>query len=141
MKALTVRQPWAWAIAHGGKNVENRTWYTAYRGPFAIHAALKDDVDGHRDHRILRAMGEAIEDADEDRFDYIYGALIAAVELVDVHSDLARSCDCGPWADPYAWHWVLADAWPLPEPIPATGRQGLWVPAPDLLAQIQAATP
>jgi hypothetical protein len=25
--ALTVRNPWAWAIAHGGKPVENRSWY------------------------------------------------------------------------------------------------------------------
>ena len=25
MKALTVQQPWAWAIVHGGKDVENRT--------------------------------------------------------------------------------------------------------------------
>lgn len=25
-RALTVKQPWAWAICHAGKNVENRTW-------------------------------------------------------------------------------------------------------------------
>jgi hypothetical protein len=25
MRALTVRQPWAWAIVHGGKDIENRT--------------------------------------------------------------------------------------------------------------------
>ena len=24
MRVLTVRQPWAWAIIHGGKDVENR---------------------------------------------------------------------------------------------------------------------
>ena len=38
MKALTVRQPWAWLLFHG-KPVENRGWYTTYRGPLAIHAA------------------------------------------------------------------------------------------------------
>ena len=26
MRALTVKTPWAWAIARGGKDVENRTW-------------------------------------------------------------------------------------------------------------------
>jgi hypothetical protein len=26
MRALTVRPPWSWAITHGGKTVENRTW-------------------------------------------------------------------------------------------------------------------
>ena len=32
MKALSVKQPWAWAIFHG-KDVENRDWPTNVRGP------------------------------------------------------------------------------------------------------------
>ena len=32
MKALSIQQPWAWLIAHGKKDVENRTWATAFRG-------------------------------------------------------------------------------------------------------------
>jgi hypothetical protein len=35
IKALTVRQPWAWATIYGGKDVENRRWRTTYRGPAA----------------------------------------------------------------------------------------------------------
>lgn len=54
MKALSIRQPWAWLITrpdlrepvdraaaldvHGMKPVENRTWETLYRGPLLIHA-------------------------------------------------------------------------------------------------------
>jgi hypothetical protein len=38
VKALSIRQPWAWLIAHGHKDVENRTWKTEFRGPFLIHA-------------------------------------------------------------------------------------------------------
>jgi hypothetical protein len=38
MKALSIQQPWAWAIIHAGKRVENRTWSTRFRGPFFIHA-------------------------------------------------------------------------------------------------------
>lgn len=47
MKVLTVRQPWAAAIIHGGKDVENRTRNLAgsYRGPVAIHAGLAYDED------------------------------------------------------------------------------------------------
>jgi len=47
MRILTVRQPWAWAIIHGGKDVENRVRNIAgsYRGPVAIHAALAVDDD------------------------------------------------------------------------------------------------
>lgn len=55
MKALSIRQPWAWlivrpdlpiaaraaAIAAGElKDVENRTWPTRYRGRVLIHASL-----------------------------------------------------------------------------------------------------
>ena len=38
-QALSIRQPWAWAIARAGKDMENRSWSTAYRGPVCIHAA------------------------------------------------------------------------------------------------------
>lgn len=36
--ALSIRQPWAWLIVNGLKDVENRTWATPYRGPLLIHA-------------------------------------------------------------------------------------------------------
>lgn len=38
MKALSIRQPWAWCILHG-KPVENRSWWTPYCGPLLLHAA------------------------------------------------------------------------------------------------------
>ncbi len=39
MKALTLWQPWASAVAVGAKRIETRSWSTEYRGPLAIHAA------------------------------------------------------------------------------------------------------
>jgi len=39
MKALSIRQPWAWLIIHGGKDIENRTWLTKYRGRILVHAS------------------------------------------------------------------------------------------------------
>lgn len=41
MKAVTIWQPWASAIALGFKHFETRVWATNYRGPIAIHAAAK----------------------------------------------------------------------------------------------------
>ena len=43
-KALSVRQPWAWAIIHGGKDIENRSWQAVnyglkVRGLIAVHAS------------------------------------------------------------------------------------------------------
>ena len=37
-KGITVRQPWAYAIIHAGKTIENRSWPTKLRGTVAIHA-------------------------------------------------------------------------------------------------------
>lgn len=36
---LSVRQPWAWLIMNGGKDIENRTWRTDIRGRVFIHAS------------------------------------------------------------------------------------------------------
>lgn len=47
MKALSIRQPWAWAIVAGYKPVENRTWYCGYRGELYIHAGKKIDQFGY----------------------------------------------------------------------------------------------
>ena len=42
MKALSIKQPWASLIAHGIKNIENRTWKTKFRGRIFIHASAKN---------------------------------------------------------------------------------------------------
>jgi len=39
MKALSIRQPWAWLILNAGKDIENRDWPTRFRGRFLIHAS------------------------------------------------------------------------------------------------------
>lgn len=40
MRALSVRQPWAWLIVNGHKDIENRVWPTRYTGPLLIHASM-----------------------------------------------------------------------------------------------------
>jgi hypothetical protein len=39
VKAISIRQPWAWLIVNGHKDVENRTWYTSLRDRVWIHAS------------------------------------------------------------------------------------------------------
>ena len=39
MKALSIRQPWAWLIVEGHKDIKNRTWRTRFRGRILIHAS------------------------------------------------------------------------------------------------------
>lgn len=141
MKTLTVRQPWAWAIARGHKNVENRGWSTTHRGPLAIHAALRPDDAGVDALRFVRDTVRAADGRLPARLadDAPYcdgGVLLAVVELVDVcrasldadavTCDYNTVCDCGPWAQPGQAHWKLANARVLAEPIPARGHLSLW---------------
>jgi hypothetical protein len=62
MKALSVRQPWAWLIVNGYKDIENRDWPTKLRGRVWIHTGVhrvtKDEyeefVENCRDCEIMR---------------------------------------------------------------------------------------
>ena len=45
MKALTVLQPWASAIAIGNKRIEHRSWPTQYRGKLLICSGAKRCID------------------------------------------------------------------------------------------------
>lgn len=38
LKALTIRQPWAWLVVNGYRDIENPKWATHHRGPLLIHA-------------------------------------------------------------------------------------------------------
>ena len=44
MKALSIRQPWAWLICRSFKDIENRKWSTNYRGRIYVHASMTMDI-------------------------------------------------------------------------------------------------
>lgn len=114
MMALSVRQPWAWAILHGGKDVENRSWRTAYRGPLLIHAGRRPDT---------ATPWPAPPDCPFPHLDQLpYGALAGLVELIDV---VPYSPEQGPWAIG-PWCWVLRDPRPFVQPVPWRGMQKLF---------------
>lgn len=49
MKVLSIRQPWAWLIVNGHKDIENRTWTTRFRGPIPIQASKGMTLDEYND--------------------------------------------------------------------------------------------
>jgi len=96
MKALSIRQPWAWAIAHAKKDVENRTWHMRYRGVLALHASKS--MTRSRYETFERFWREGLGEEYIRRFpllplasDLIRGAVIAVAEAVDcVHESESR---------------------------------------------------
>src|SRR3546814_21127441 len=57
VKAISLWQPWASAIALGHKSIETRHWPTKYRGELAIHAAKRFGPDEREFASIHRAPG------------------------------------------------------------------------------------
>lgn len=87
--ALSVRQPWAWAIINGGKDIENRSWQAVNhglrrRGRIAIHAAKGMTRDEYVEASCFMAkIGVDCPLASE----LLRGGVIGSVEVVDVVSE------------------------------------------------------
>jgi hypothetical protein len=119
--ALSIRQPWASLILKAGKDIENRSWSTTFRGRILIHAAKGMTRTEHEDaidfavHAIraqprnagaskivtLRELGFAFDDLER-------GGIIGSVEIVDCVTE-----SDSPWF--MGKHgFVLRDPEPLP---------------------------
>jgi hypothetical protein len=110
---LTVRQPWASAIFHAGKDIENRVWPTDYRGRLWIHAGLataRAEPDRWAEEHGLWLPEEPLP----------RGMIIGSIDLVDIVRD-ARST----WALPEHYHWVLRRPMLLLRPVKRKGSLGL----------------
>ncbi len=126
MKALSLIQPWASLILLGVKHFETRSWGTDYRGPLAVHASKRMDVDAidfcESNTEELRQAG--IEDFTE----LPLGAVLGVVRLVEIiptdgpqAARLTRAEKAwGNWA-PGRRAWRVVDPRPFARPIPARG--------------------
>lgn len=134
--ALSVRQPWAHAIVHLGKDIENRTRRFGHRGLTLIHASAGITADEYveADDEISRRTGLRLPPAHQlDR-----GGIVGVVEIVDSIS-AADVRSSGPWwRGPYGL--VLANARPLPF-IPCKGTVAplFWRPTPEVRDLVAAA--
>lgn len=113
MKALSIRQPWAWRILHAGKDIENRDWRTSFRGRVLIHAGVK--LDERPD------PGEPL--------DMPRGGIVGAVTIVDCVAASSSKWFCGDYG------FVLADPVAC-ELIPCKGKLGFFEVPPEVKAAV-----
>jgi hypothetical protein len=137
VKALSLWQPHAQAIALGLKTFETRHWSTRYRGPLAIHAARRAWTENEHEwdisarHKLKRRMEDC------GRFGMEYGAVVCVVDLKDcVPTSMLRGHidpDTEFWGDfsdgddgkgRYAFQ--LTRLCVLDEPVYVRGAQGLF---------------
>ena len=128
MKALSIRQPWAWLILNAGKDIENRSWATKVRGRILIHASqgmtrAEWENAVYDVHAVCGVPVETLANGCE--FDQLQrGGIVGTVEIVD--------CVKGKhsfWHVDGQWGFVLRDPQPLPFR-PLKGQLGFFeVPA------------
>lgn len=109
MKALSIKDPWAYLIAIGEKDVENRTWRTNFRGRIYIHVSAKTDKN-------------CSVNSDGLPFNRTLSAIIGEVTIIDcIKNSLSI------WAEDGCYHWVLKDAILYDTPIlNIKGKLGVW---------------
>ena len=128
MKALSVQQPWAWALSHGYKDVENRTWRTRHRGPFLIHAGKSFDMDGYR---WIQKHMPSVPLPEPSAF--ARGAIVGYAKLVDCHEPGSRRSGLctSPWYfDQFGFE--VRNARPV-EPVPLAGKLNFFAVPEELV--------
>lgn len=130
MKVLSLLQPWATLTVIGQKKIETRSWTTAYRGRLLIHA-------GKGKGGAAIAAAPAIRAFIPNFRELPFGAIIGEVTLQDVirlsSENYAGNLDALTLEEKAfgayeggRYGWIMTDPVLYDEPIPATGRLGLW---------------
>ena len=125
MKAISVKQPWAWLIIRGWKPIENRTWQTSYRGELYIHASKGFDLKGYKWIQETFPLIPLPK-----RKEFKRGGIIGQVRLADILNN-AES----PWADPGNLYWKLENPRDLPF-VECNGTLRLWQPTQETINNI-----
>jgi len=125
MKVIVIRQPWAWLIVNGFKDIENRSWITHYRGPLLIQASVgrpsSADMNWFRGY--ARKRGARLP----EEFDF--GGVVGMVRLDDCVRKSRSKWFEGPVG------WVLSKPKKL-QFIPMRGRLGLFDPPRRVLTRL-----
>ncbi|RQS39750.1 ASCH domain-containing protein [Burkholderia sp. Bp8990] len=125
MKALSIRQPWAWLIVNGHKDIENRTWRTAYRGPVLIHASKGMTWDEYADGIVTAryaTRGTDFAASMPNHKDIERGGIVGVATLVDCIPAERR---VSPWHMGGQFGFALRNARPLPF-VPFKGALGFF---------------
>lgn len=152
MRALTLQQPWAYAVTHLGKRVENRSWQpsdSALGEDIALHAARKVDVGAIKGMKHAGLWRDpAVDPADPFAEPYPRSAIVAVVRIaawtetdgisITVEGDDVdeREILDSPWYTGEVGI-LFRNVRVLREPVPCKGALGLWTVPADVEARVR----
>lgn len=118
MKAISIRQPWAWLIVNGYKDIENRSWNTKYRGRVLVHAA-KGMTRKEYDEACMMIVDRLISVDIPDFEDLQRGGIVGYTHIVNCVDTSDSPWFFGPKG------FILSTSEPLPF-YPMRGRLGFF---------------
>ena len=127
MKALSVKQPWVYAILHEGKDIENRSWQRSFRGWLALHASAQPRRDA--------VFPRGIRVPELGTLDY--SAICGVARVMDMVSKSRSKWFWRTDDGTTNYGWVLADVTALKTPISCKCALGLWEVSPKIFREIQ----
>jgi hypothetical protein len=144
-RALTLWQPWAWLVANGHKQIENRPRgfsFKSFRGDFWIHAATestKQIASFLAADRLSRdILGDTFRIPDARTL--AYGAIIGRATITGIvlpHAlEFEQFREPSPWHFPDQYGFRVENARPLATPVPCRGYQGFWRVPPAIVEQL-----
>ena len=131
MKALTIKQPWIWAILHAGKDIENRSWKTSHRGWLVLHASGQPNREARLPRGIHCPDWKALATS----------AICGVARVIDIRENSRSKWFYRPDDGSTNYGWVFTDATPLVTPIPCKGRLQLWDVPPKIEREIRQQLP
>lgn len=135
MKAISLWQPWATAMAIGLKSIETRHWSTNIRGLIAIHAAKQWQLPEREWAAELAARHDAPAIANPPLGRIVAtGKLVAVKRTEDLWSTISETERSFGNYEPRRFGWIFEDVVALPIPIPFKGAQGFFDIPDELLA-------
>ena len=115
MRALSIRQPWAWLVVNGYKTIENRTWSTNLRGRVYVHAGQRTVADDYPEQRHYLARAGIVIPTELSR-----GAIVGEVTITGCLSASDSPWFCGPYG------FTLEDPAAYETPVPCRGQLGFF---------------
>jgi hypothetical protein len=125
--ALSIRQPWAWLIVNGFKDIENRDWPTKFRGRVLVHAGKALTVADYEAAMLFVELfhGPQLVHQVPDMAELTRGALVGSVDVVDCVQYSPSLWFTGSGEADGAYGFVLANA-KVMQPIPWKGQLGFF---------------
>jgi len=148
--AISLYAPWAWALMHAGKDVENRglTFPKTVTGRVWVHASLWPHLGAESRlaelylefssvYECMRQSGalQGAPHVSTSQLDALRGHIVGSIEVTGYRRP--EHAPESPWYVPESLAVLVREPRPLARTVPAKGARGWWRPSAEVLTELR----